>query len=187
MFERYTHQAKVVIFFARHGAVYSGSPTIDPGHLLLGLLAEKRNHANRIFRLRDLLLEERSRQKLLRRKPLISGNLPLTVECKRALFYTAEEAGRLQDEWIDTEHMVLGILREEDCGAAMRLRQVGLKLESSRQLVLAHKGTWPARLSRTLRRPRVDWAQLVHPTATIVFVMGILFGILLLVYLLRGW
>ena len=54
---------------------------------------------------------------------------------KRILAYTAREANRLRDYWIETEHLVLGILRERENAAAVKLGVAGLDLERSRQLL----------------------------------------------------
>ena len=62
-------------------------------------------------------------------------NLPLTLDCKRILAYTAEEANRMDDYWIDTDHLVLGILREGKCTAAVRLEASGLALQQARTQV----------------------------------------------------
>ena len=178
VFERYTDQSKLVIFFARNAAVKGGSELIDSGHLLLGLLAEKRNRANRVFHLRDLLPEETSRQRLLKKQPVVEGTLPLSLECKRVLAYTADEANLLEDGWIDTVHLVLGILREEECASDKRLREIGLQLEPSRQLVLDNKGSRPS------RRDSLWWA-ILQPTpvgiaAQIACLLGIILGMVLL-------
>lgn len=178
MFERYTDQSKLVIFFARNAAVKGESQRIDSGHLLLGLLAEKRTRANRIFHLRDLLPEETSRQRLLKKQPVVEGTLPLSLECKRVLAYTADETKLLQDDWVDTEHLVLGILREEDCAAAKRLREIGLQLEPSRQLVLDNRGSRPSRRDSL-------WWSILRPTPVgiavqIALLLGIILGMVLL-------
>jgi hypothetical protein len=64
-----------------------------------------------------------------------SVDLPLSQECKRVLEYGAEEAGRLQHKYIDTEHLLLGLLREERSFAAQLLREQGLTLDSVREQV----------------------------------------------------
>jgi hypothetical protein len=53
--------------------------------------------------------------------------MPLSNECKRILAYSAEEAERLADRLIGGEHVLLGMLREENCGASKVLYQSGLK------------------------------------------------------------
>jgi ATP-dependent Clp protease ATP-binding subunit ClpA len=62
-----------------------------------------------------------------------SIDLPLSTESKRVLAYAAEEAEMLNHGWIGTEHLFLGLLREESGLAATILRERGLKLESLRE------------------------------------------------------
>jgi ATP-dependent Clp protease ATP-binding subunit ClpA len=60
-------------------------------------------------------------------------DLPLSHECKRILAYAAEEAERLNHRHIGTEHLMLGILREEKCLAANILQERGLRLDRIRE------------------------------------------------------
>jgi hypothetical protein len=62
----------------------------------------------------------------VRDKISTSVDLPLSNECKRVLAYAAEEAERLSHKHIGTEHLLLGLLREEKCFAAEILRERGL-------------------------------------------------------------
>jgi ATP-dependent Clp protease ATP-binding subunit ClpC len=60
-------------------------------------------------------------------------DLPLSHECKRVLAYAAEEAERLAHKHIGTEHLLLGLLREEKCFAAEILHERGLRLSTIRE------------------------------------------------------
>jgi hypothetical protein len=136
MFERYTERARRVIFFGRYEASQFGSTTIETEHLLLGLLREDRNLANRFVG--GHVSAEQIRQEAqvripMREKVATSIDLPLSNECKRILAYAAEEAERLRHRHIGTEHLFLGILREANCGAAQILNGHGLKLEAIRE------------------------------------------------------
>src|SRR5262245_47328926 len=62
-----------------------------------------------------------------------SVDLPLSNECKRILGYTAEEAERLKSGHIGTEHLLLGMLREDKSAAAQLLSRHGLKLDVVRE------------------------------------------------------
>ena len=62
-----------------------------------------------------------------------SVDLPLSHECKRVLAYGAEEAERLNHKHIGTEHLLLGLLREEKCFAAEILHERGLRLSTIRE------------------------------------------------------
>ena len=116
MFERYTEKARRVIFFARYEASQFGSPYIETEHLLLGLLREDKALANRFLRSHAAVESIRKQiegHTTIREKVSTSVDLPLSHECKRVLAYGAEEAERLNHKHIGTEHLLLGLLREE--------------------------------------------------------------------------
>jgi hypothetical protein len=79
-----------------------------------------------------------------REKSDTSDDLPLSNECKRILAYAVEEAERLNDRRIGTEHLLLGILRQERCAAAQILYERGLRLNPIRE-ELAHNPMPPER------------------------------------------
>ena len=131
MFERYTEKARRVIFFARYEASQFGSPYIETEHLLLGLLREDKALANRFLRSQaniESIRKQIEAQTTVREKVSTSVDLPLSTECKRVLAYAAEEAERLGHKHIGTEHLLLGLLREEKCFAAEILHERGLRL-----------------------------------------------------------
>ena len=128
MFERYTEKARRVIFFARYEASAFGSPYIETEHLLLGLLREDKTLSSRF--LQPHASEESIRKHIeghttIREKVPTSVDLPLSNECKRVLAYAAEEAERMGHRHIGTEHLLLGIMREERSMGAETLRMMG--------------------------------------------------------------
>src|SRR5437762_4357480 len=137
MFERYTEKARRVIFFARYDASQFGSPYIETEHLLLGLLREDKALTNRFLRSPQASIESIRKQiegrTTVREKVSTSVDLPLSQECKRVLTYAAEEAERLSHRHIGTEHLLLGILREEKSFAAEILQERGLRLSTARE------------------------------------------------------
>ena len=136
MFERYTEKARRVIFFARYEASQFGSPYIETEHLLLGLLREDKALANRFLRSHaavDSIRKQIEGHTTIREKVSTSVDLPLSHECKRVLAYGAEEAERLNHKHIGTEHLLLGLLREEKCFAAEILHERGLRLSTIRE------------------------------------------------------
>ena len=136
MFERYTERARRVIFFARYEASQFGSTTIETEHLLLGLIREDKNLTNRFLRNSssiESIRKEIEGRTTIREKVSTSIDLPLSNECKRILAYAAEEAERLNHRHIGTEHLLLGILREEKCVAAEILHERGLRLNAIRE------------------------------------------------------
>ncbi len=136
MFERYTEKARRVIFFARYEASQFGSPYIETEHLLLGLLREDKALTNRFLRQHSSVESIRKQiegHTTIREKVSTSVDLPLSNECKRVLAYAAEEAERLSHKHIGTEHLLLGLLREEKCFAAEILHERGLRLATIRE------------------------------------------------------
>jgi len=136
MFERYTEKARRVIFFARYEASQFGSPYIETEHLLLGLIREDKALANRFLRSHaavESIRKQIEAHTTIREKVSTSVDLPLSHECKRVLAYAAEEAERLSHKHIGTEHLLLGLLREEKCFAAEILHERGLRLATIRE------------------------------------------------------
>jgi ATP-dependent Clp protease ATP-binding subunit ClpC len=137
MFERYTDRARRVIFFARYDASALASSSIDTEHLLLGLLREGAGVAGKIFK-RGTLTYEVVRREIEARGRLhvptsTSVDMPLSSEAMHVLRHASEEAGRMDAPHIDTEHLLLGLLRESECLAADILTSKGLRLEDVRE------------------------------------------------------
>lgn len=135
MFERFTEKARRVIFFARYEASQFGSPYIETEHLLLGLLRED-NVLNRRFLppgAPEKIRMEVQKNTLIREKTSTSADIPLSNESKRVLAYASGEAERLGHKHIGTEHLLLGLLREEQALAARSLRTSGVTLEKVRE------------------------------------------------------
>ena len=135
MLERYTRAARLTLFFARYIANQTGSSCIESEHLLLGVLVADESLARRFFG--SPLAAEDIWKRIAQNKParepvLISVDLPLANENKRAMAYGAEEAFRLSHKHIGPEHLLLGLFREKECLAAEILRERGLALESIR-------------------------------------------------------
>ena len=141
MFERYTERARRVLFFARYEASQLGSISIETEHLLLGLIREGKGLTSRIFARSNLSLEHIRKQiesrTVFREKVSTSVEIPFSGESKRLLQFAAEEADRLLHNYIGTEHLLLGILREERSVAASILMEKGMRLNSVREHIVA--------------------------------------------------
>ena len=141
MFERYTERARRVLFFARYEASQLGSISIETEHLLLGLIREGKGLTSRIFARSHLSLEsirkEIEGRTVFREKVSTSVEIPFSAETKRVLQYAAEEADRLLHNYIGTEHLLLGILREERSVAATILMEKGMRLNTVREDIVA--------------------------------------------------
>ena len=144
MFEQYTEKARRVIFFARYEASQFGSSYIETEHLLLGLLRENKALSNR-FLPSDASAESIRKQiesrTTIREKVSTSVDMPLSNECKRVLEYAADEAALLSHKYIGTEHLLLGLLREQRCFAADILHERGLRLSTVREELARTNGT----------------------------------------------
>src|SRR5579862_4900505 len=155
MFERYTERARRVLFFARYEASQLGSISIETEHLLLGLIREGKGLTSRIFARSHLSLEsirkEIEGRTIFREKVSTSVEIPFSPDTKRVLQFAAEEADRLLHTYIGTEHLLLGILREERSVAASILTDKGMRLASVREDIvqLLNEKTAPARPKET--------------------------------------
>lgn len=146
MFERYTEKARRVIFFARYEASQYGSPVIDTEHILLGLLREDRPlmrqlHLDFAPQIRDEIA------KVVRQGERISTSveMPLSADSQEILQLASEEADRLANQRVGTEHILLAILRVEKSLAATCSRP-----EAPKQTRFASKSQEaPLRLQKT--------------------------------------
>ena len=145
MFERYTEKARRVVFFARYEASQFGAPAIEPEHLLLGLMREDKTLAGRFFPRTQMSVEairkEVESRTVLRERIPQSVELPLAPETKRVLAFSHEESERLQHRHIGTEHLLLGLLREDRSLAAEIMYERGLRLNAVREEVARQSGT----------------------------------------------
>jgi uncharacterized protein (TIGR03435 family) len=140
MFERFTQQARRVLFFARYEASQLGSINIDPEHLLLGLIHESLGLTGRLLADAGIALDD-IRDEVLRRvgvqtKISTSAEIPFSAAAKRVLQHTADEAGGLRHGYIGTEHLLLGLLREQGSIAADVLMSRGLRLGALREQIV---------------------------------------------------
>ncbi|MEZ5317651.1 MAG: ATP-dependent Clp protease ATP-binding subunit [Vicinamibacterales bacterium] len=144
-----------MLFFARYEATQLGSTSIETEHLLLGLIREGKGLTSRIFARSHLSLEsirkEIEGRQVFQEKVSTSVEIPFSAETKRVLQFAAEEADRLLHTYIGTEHLLLGILREERSVAASILYEKGMRLASVREDIvqLLNEKTAPARPKET--------------------------------------
>ena len=141
MFERYTERARRVLFFARYEASQLGSLSIETEHLLLGLMRDAKGLIGRVFARAHLSPENVRREvegrTVFREKVSTSVEIPFSLEAKRALGFAAEESDRLLHGYIGTEHLLLGVLREERSVAGSLLMEKGMRLQSVRDDIVA--------------------------------------------------
>ncbi|PYX00097.1 MAG: hypothetical protein DMG89_05535 [Acidobacteria bacterium] len=135
MFERYTEKARRTIFFARYEASQFASGQIETEHLLLGLLREDKT----LFKYFSRATNSESVRNELFPNPQVNQPIPTSVDLKlsktskQVLKYAADEADQLKHRHIGTEHLLLGLLREDNSPAAKVLRKYGAELSSIRK------------------------------------------------------
>ncbi len=145
MFERYTEKARRVIFFARYEALQYGSREISPEHVLLGLMREDKTISPKYFPFRhnltvDMIRREVEERIVLREKIPQSAELHLASSTKKVLAFAGEESDRLRNKHIGVEHILLGVLRQEDSIAAEILYQFGVRISDVREKITQHSG-----------------------------------------------
>jgi uncharacterized protein (TIGR03435 family) len=140
MFERYTERARRVLFFARYEAGQAGSPAVEPEHLLLALIREGRGLSARIFERARVSPDEVRKaieSRTTRREATSSGeDLPLSAPTTQVLEFAAQESGRLLHNYVGTEHVLLGLFREERSLAASILGERGLQIDQVRDEIV---------------------------------------------------
>ncbi|NSW76719.1 MAG: ATP-dependent Clp protease ATP-binding subunit [Candidatus Atribacteria bacterium] len=135
MFERYTERARKVIILAQDEAIRLKHNHIGTEHLLLGLLREREGIAARILESFDISLDlVRSELESLVEKTEYQGSkeVAFTPRAKRVLELALDETRRLGHNYVGTEHILLGILREGEGVGAQILRNLGLDIETVR-------------------------------------------------------
>jgi len=140
MFERLTDRARKVMALANQEAQRFNHEYIGTEHILLGLVKEGSGVGANVLKnldidLRKVRLEV---EKLVKSGPemVTMGKLPQTPRAKKVIEYAIEEARNLNHNYVGTEHLLLGLLREQDGVAAQVLMNLGLKLEEVREEVL---------------------------------------------------
>ncbi len=140
MFERLTDRARKVMALANQEAQRFNHEYIGTEHILLGLVKEGSGVGANVLKhleidLRKVRLEV---EKLVKSGPdmVTMGKLPQTPRAKKVIEYAIEEARSLNHNYVGTEHLLLGLLREQDGVAAQVLMNLGLKLDDVREEVL---------------------------------------------------
>ena len=149
-FDKFSQNAREAIDVAQ-GAVRRGQGNLlGTEHLLLGLLAQQEGVVHRVFSELglDLGLARTKTNDAVRRNELSRGNavseqIYLTPRAKRALELAVEESGKLKDAYVGDQHLLLGLIREDEGSASMVLREVGLTEETARRALGKLRGSEP--------------------------------------------
>jgi ATP-dependent Clp protease ATP-binding subunit ClpC len=145
MFNRFTERARKVIILAKEEARRFNHDYIGTEHILLGLIREGEGVAAAVLQKLGLSLENIriEVEKLVQPGPAtqIIGDIPFTPRAKKALELAAEEARSLGHNYIGTEHLLLGLIREGEGIASQVLLNLGLDLNSVRNEVMELLGS----------------------------------------------
>jgi len=140
MFERFTDRARKVMALANQEAQRFNHEYVGTEHILLGLVKEGQGVAANVLHnlqvdLKKIRLEV---EKIVKSGPnmVTMGKLPQTPRAKKVIEFAIEEARNLGHNYVGTEHLLLGLLREHDGVAAQVLMNLGLKLDDVRAEVL---------------------------------------------------
>jgi len=140
MWQRFTERARKVVFYAQEEAQKFGEGYVSTEHLLLGLVRESDSVAARVLeRLGVSLARIRSEveKQLPRGDARASQDMTLTPRAKRVIDLAYDEARNLNNNYIGTEHLLLGLIREGDGLAGRVLAKLGVELERARREVMA--------------------------------------------------
>jgi ATP-dependent Clp protease ATP-binding subunit ClpC len=140
MFERFTDRARKVMQLANQEAQRFNHEYVGTEHVLLGLIKEGSGVAANVLRNLDVDLRKirNEVEKIVQAGPemVTMGKLPQTPRAKKVIEYAIEEARNLNHNYVGTEHLLLGLLREQEGVAAQVLMNLNLKLEEVREEVL---------------------------------------------------
>jgi ATP-dependent Clp protease ATP-binding subunit ClpC len=140
MWQRFTERARKVVFYAQEEAQKFGEGYVSTEHLLLGLVRESDSVAARVLeRLGVSLSRIRAEveKQLPRGDARPSQDMSLTPRAKRVIDLAYDEARNLNNNYIGTEHLLLGLIREGDGLAGRVLAKLGVELDKGRREVMA--------------------------------------------------
>jgi ATP-dependent Clp protease ATP-binding subunit ClpC len=152
MFERFTDRARRVVVFAQEEARGLNHNWIGTEHLLLAVIREGQGVGARALESMQVSLDAARQQveSIIGRgqEPVGDGHIPFTPRAKKVLELSLREALQLGHDYIGTEHILLGLIREGDGVAAQVLVNLGCDLNGARHQVIrllhGHQGRQPA-------------------------------------------
>ena len=141
MYERFTDRARKVMQLANSEARRLKYDRIDTCHILLGLIAEGSGVAAHVIKESGINLESvkdevEKKTGIGPGETLGSAKRPQTVRAKKVIEYAMEEARGLEHDYVGTEHILLGLIREAEGVPAQLLTKLGLTLQQARTNVL---------------------------------------------------
>jgi ATP-dependent Clp protease ATP-binding subunit ClpC len=192
VFERFTERARQVVVFAQDEARSLKHNYIGTEHLLLGLLREEEGIGARALESLEVSRDEVRAQ--VERivgvgDDVTSGQIPFTPRGKKVLELAMREALTLGHQYIGTEHILLGVARENEGVAARIMLDFGVDAERIRNEVIRMLGGQavhpvqpvPSRLGYRRRQRRRNWP------VRAIFAGWAMFGVAAAIGLLLGW
>jgi ATP-dependent Clp protease ATP-binding subunit ClpC len=135
-FDKFTERARKVFSLAQEEAQRFQHNYIGTEHLLLGLVREEEGVAARVLHKLDIELQDvrDSVESIIGRgNRIVGGEIGLTPRAKKAIELAVDEARNMNHHYIGTEHLLLGLVREEEGIAAGVLKSMGVTLEEARR------------------------------------------------------
>ena len=160
MWQRFTERARKVVFYAQEEAQKFGEGFVSTEHLLLGLVREPDSVASRVLEklgVTNNRVRVEVEKQLPRGDPDPSAGMTLTPRAKRVIDLAYDEARGLNNAYIGTEHLLLGLVREGDGLAGRVLAKLGVDLERARREVVALQDAEAASRGETNVRPRTTF------------------------------
>ena len=178
MFERYAFDAKKAIFLAHIEAVHRREPSISVGDLLVGITWDAESRACKIAALKDIAVMLRSSVGIphlpVTSLPYERGaDIPLDDDAKKAVAYAAKEADLDRQYWIESDHLLRGLLRFPN-NAAEALLKANTHLDALRSASVQHRKEFPP-------APIPKWA-VVMKVVRKYWVRGLVAAILLMIF-----
>ncbi len=136
-FGNFTAKALVVISLAQQEARYLSNDSLGTEHIFLGLIAEGTDKAAKILRLIGINLKN-ARIEVIKTvgkgsATAIPELIPFTPRCRELLELAVEQANQLNQDYVGTEHLLLGLLAMEECAGIKVVKNFGISLEEIRK------------------------------------------------------
>jgi ATP-dependent Clp protease ATP-binding subunit ClpC len=185
VFELFTERARQVVVLAQDEARALKHNYIGTEHILLGLLREEEGLAARVLESLDITVEEVRGQVVQivgQGDEVTTGQIPFTPRGKKVLELAQREALSLAHNYIGTEHILLGLVHENEGVAARVLLDLGADAETIRDAVIAMLSAQGIRTGRRTAEPRGPVsappisAQHHGRSLVVAFVLGLIAG-----------
>ena len=180
MYERFTDRASNIMQMARQEAQRFNHEYIGTEHILLALIKEGGGVATNVLVNLDFDLRRirRKAEKLLARGPVVPrGKLPMTPRAMKVIEHSIETARELNHDYVGSEHILMGLLREDEGVAAQVLTKAGVKLEEVTAETQNLLGTaWQETGSQNLGSIASSW---LAPTLVAFLIAAVMIAVLL--------